>query len=48
MSEFHDGEDLRAESHDGDDEAVERERTRPGASLSTSMSSTGHRTRSVS
>ena len=31
MREFHDWEDLRAELHDGDDEAIERERARTEA-----------------
>jgi transcriptional regulator with XRE-family HTH domain len=31
MSDFHDWEDLRAELHDGDDEAIERERARTEA-----------------
>jgi DNA-binding XRE family transcriptional regulator len=34
MSEFHDWEDLRAELHDGDDEALERERARTEAWVS--------------
>jgi hypothetical protein len=31
MSDFHDWEDLRAELHDGDDEALEGERARTEA-----------------